>query len=102
MYAREARGSAGALQRLLHIARASISMGQRYFWLPWESPEVLWMDELLHHLRNPGMMIPLQIPTMFVFFSVNVLQHFVHPQYGHEVSKSVHTHTEYSYSEDLP
>ena len=22
---------------------------------------VLWMDELLHHLRNPGMLIPLQI-----------------------------------------
>ena len=24
--------------------------------------EVLWMDEILHHLRNPGMMIPLYIP----------------------------------------
>ena len=24
--------------------------------------ELLWMDEILHHLRNPGMMNPLQIP----------------------------------------
>ena len=24
---------------------------------------VLWVDEILHHLRNPGMMIPRQIPT---------------------------------------
>ena len=24
---------------------------------------ILWMDEILHHLRNPGMMIPLSILT---------------------------------------
>ena len=24
---------------------------------------LLWMDEILHHLTNPGIMIPLQIPT---------------------------------------
>ena len=24
---------------------------------------ILWMDEILHHLRDPGMMIPLQITT---------------------------------------
>ena len=24
---------------------------------------ILWMDEILHHLRHPGTMIPLQIPT---------------------------------------
>ena len=24
---------------------------------------ILWMDEILHYLRNPGMMIPLQIST---------------------------------------
>ena len=28
----------------------------------------LWMDEILHHLRNPGMMIPRKIPTNHVFF----------------------------------
>ena len=26
---------------------------------------ILWMDEILHHLRNPGMMIHLQIPTNY-------------------------------------
>ena len=35
---------------------------------------VLWMDEILHHLRQPGMMIPLQIPAN------NGFPWFVHPQ----------------------
>ena len=26
-----------------------------------------WMDEILHHLRNPGRMIPLEIPTKNAF-----------------------------------
>ena len=24
---------------------------------------ILWMDEILHHLRDPGMILPLQIPA---------------------------------------
>ena len=24
---------------------------------------IRWMDEILHHLRNPGMMAPLKIPN---------------------------------------
>ena len=31
----------------------------------WRALEaILWIDEILHHLRNPGMMIPLHMPTM--------------------------------------
>ena len=35
------------------------------------------MDEILHHLRNAGRMIPLQIPTNN---GLHVVQDFVHPQ----------------------
>ena len=35
------------------------------------------MDEILHHPRNPGMMIPLQM----VSHGFKVVQDFVHPQY---------------------
>ena len=41
---------------------------------------LLWMDEILHHLRNPGMMIPLQ-QTM-VSHGFKVVQDFVHSEYG--------------------
>ena len=43
---------------------------------------ILWMDAILHHLRNPGMMIPLQTPTSNGFPWFKVVQDFVHPQYG--------------------
>ena len=36
------------------------------------------MDEILHHLRNPGMMISLQTNHVLPF---KVVQDFVHPQY---------------------
>ena len=32
------------------------------FWGAGRGEGLLWMDELLHHLRDPGRMIPLQIP----------------------------------------
>ena len=34
---------------------------------------LLWMDEILHHLRHPGMVIPLKIPTT-VMVSTTVSQ----------------------------
>ena len=36
-----------------------ISLGWRLF----ATVTLLWMDKILHHLRNPGMTNPLQIPT---------------------------------------
>ena len=48
---------------------------------------LLWMNEILHHLRNPGMMIPLQLPTnkkwFQPWFQSGAISGFRnHPQYG--------------------
>ena len=42
---------------------------------------ILWMDESLHHLRDPGMIIPQQIPanTGFPCYESGA-GYFVHPQ----------------------
>ena len=40
---------------------------------------ILWMDEI-HHLRRPGMIVALQMPTNIFFSGFKVVQHFVHPQ----------------------
>ena len=43
---------------------------------------LLWMDKILDHLRNPGMMIQLQIPTNNGFnHASKAVQDFAHPQY---------------------
>ena len=46
---------------------------------------ILWMDEILHHLRHPGTMIPRYIPTNngFPMFFRWCERDFVHPQYLH-------------------
>ena len=41
---------------------------------------ILWMDKILHHLRNPGMMIPCKYQPTMVSHGVQVAQDFVHPQ----------------------
>ena len=43
---------------------------------------LLWMDEMPHHLRNPGMMIPCKYQQTMVAHGFQVVQAFVHPQYG--------------------
>ena len=47
---------------------------------PYLQEVILWMDEIVHQLRNPGMMIPLQIPTENGCHGFKVVQDFVHPQ----------------------
>ena len=51
-----------------HISSSSVSLdqwprGKRDTLCLLAFQRILWMDEILHHLRNPGMMILLQIPT---------------------------------------
>ena len=41
---------------------------------------LLRMDEILHHPENPGMMIPLKLPTNIGFQGFKVVQDSVHPQ----------------------
>ena len=43
--------------------------------------ELQWMDEILHDLRKPGMIIPLEIPTRNGFSWFEVVQDFGHPLY---------------------
>ena len=44
--------------------------------------DILWMDEILHHLRNPGMIDPLvNTKPKTVSSGFNSVQDFVHPQY---------------------
>ena len=47
--------------------------------------ELLWMDEILHHLRNPGMMLPCKYQQTMVSLGFKAVQDFVHPQYGDPV-----------------
>ena len=42
---------------------------------------LLWMDEILHHLRNPGMMLPCKYQQTMVSLGFKAVQDFVHPQY---------------------
>ena len=42
---------------------------------------LLWMDEILHHLRNPAMMIPCKYQQTMPSYGFKVVQDFVHPQY---------------------
>ena len=59
----KAKSAAGAKSKPKAKAKAKAKTGhqQRTVNKPL-SQSLLWMDEFLHHLRNPGMMIPLQIP----------------------------------------
>ena len=42
---------------------------------------ILRMEENLHHLRNPGMVIPLQTQQTIASHGFKVVQDVVHPQY---------------------
>ena len=41
---------------------------------------ILWIDEILHHLRMPGMMIPCKYQQTMVSLGFEAVQDFVHPQ----------------------
>ena len=44
---------------------------------------ILWMDEILLHLRNPAMIDPLvNTEQNMVSHGFKAVQDFVHPQYG--------------------
>ena len=69
------RGHDGLLSRSLPQTRLELpSMKPGH-----QQGHILWMDEILHHLRNPGMMSPLKIPTNKGFKNgLQMVQDFVH------------------------
>ena len=48
----------------------------------WLVPVLLWVDEILHHLRSPGLIrFPCKYQQTMVCHGFRVVQHFAHPQY---------------------
>ena len=73
----------GCGSKVIHPSREQVVL--TVSWVEQARLLILWMDEILHHPRNPRMIrLPCKYQQPMVSHGFQVVQDFVHPQYGYE------------------